>query len=209
MSKADYLSKYISGPAKKKKKRKSAASNIVVDLPIEYQQEEPEVVEENEMAPVHVEMKTREFKGFKRIDDGTVVDQPTASPESTAQSQQTVYRDLSGRIIDIDEKRQQVREEKERAAHKFTEIRLSEQEQELQSKQTKGVEKGPRTNLSTAIDDPMALFSPETPQINLEIDNYTYSKGVNPVNRFGIKAGYFWDGIDRGNGFEEMVLRKW
>lgn len=216
MSKADYLSKYTSGPSKKKKKsrKNTAPSSIVVDVPIDIQpaDEPEEEAEENETSPVQVELHTREFKGFKRIDNGTVVDPSTVSasiPGFTAltssshppPTQQTIYRDLSGRIIDIDEKRQQVLEEKERASKTFTEIRLTEDEQHTQAKQSF------KPKATSTIDDPMALFNPQSREFDLGIDNYKYNKGVNPVNRFGIKAGYFWDGIDRGNGFEELVIR--
>jgi pre-mRNA-splicing factor CWC26 len=47
--------------------------------------------------------------------------------------------------------------------------------------------------------DPMMKYQTNT--------NKKVYKGPPPKpNRFGIMPGYRWDGIDRGNGFEEKVL---
>ncbi|PHH77909.1 hypothetical protein CDD80_7591 [Ophiocordyceps camponoti-rufipedis] len=141
----------------------------------------------------------------------------------TAQEQETVYRDATGRRIDISMKRAEAR----RAA-------LEAEQKELQAKEAlKGeaqleTARKRREQLSdakamafarTADDeemnkelkekerwnDPMAQFMDvkKTGSGNSKVSKRhpTYSGAAAP-NRYGIRPGYRWDGVDRGNGME-------
>lgn len=209
-SRAELLARYLSGSDSKKRKKKSrkptsaASTSIIIDVPIidqPVEDELPEVIPDDETVPVKVELaSTKINKGFKRIDNGAIV---TKEPEKLTNQQltnqsQTVYRDSSGKIIDINERKQEFEAKKAQDGQsKFTEIRLNEEEQ---LKQAKEKYKPPVDEF----DDPMSLFESN----RKSTDDYTYTKGINPVNRYHIKAGFFWDGIDRSNGFEQLKIRQ-
>jgi pre-mRNA-splicing factor CWC26 len=58
-------------------------------------------------------------------------------------------------------------------------------------------------------DDPMANYSRKKSDISTENSGKLIYKGpASKPNRFGICPGYRWDGVDRGNGFEDQVLAK-
>lgn len=233
MSRVDYLAKYLSKDDSKKKKPKSKSKTNIV---IEKESVDPvDVNDDLDETPVEVKLsqQPKEYKGFKRIDNGDSVDvdqeaqlQVAALPQDEIPQQQTVYRDRTGNIVDIDTKRQQLQQEK---AEK--EIRRSQQQQainqgDLQKAETLELDRRLAENksfLATSrdsdynlmmkakqrFDDPLRTFAPAVPSAAVsKTGKMYYNKDVAAPNRYAIRPGYFWDGIDRSNGFEEIIMRK-
>lgn len=232
MSRADYLSKYLSGNDKKKKKKyiKEPALSLVV---VGGTRSIPNVVPatddiltapndpENEYLPATVDsVSTKVLKGFKRIDDGKET-KPTAP-----QKNQTVYRDQSGRIVDLDTKRKEIKEEKERKIAEEETLRdqintgeldaLKREEDRVAESHAKrfDVSKDDKEYVEhmkrkERFEDPMAMFGESVKsEEKSKTGRPVYTGGMHPANRFKIKAGHFWDGIDRTNGFEDRLLQK-
>lgn len=194
--------------------------------------------------PVFVEAGTKPIRnmGFKRIDDGTEPknlekpkdNQNNAVLQSTRQQSQihnTVYRDSTGRIIDIENTRrilsQQKEDEKQKAKEDAWKLKTGDvqklQEIELQQalKNTNSFSVTPLhkeyvdyMKAKPRLEDPLLEYGASANQESRTDAFFSvtgrpfYQNGVSPPNRFGIKAGYFWDGIDRSNGFEQLTLRQ-
>lgn len=176
---------------------------------------------DEESRPVVVK-NVKENKGFKRIDDGTLVEPSSLDSSNNAiakqtsqnkttlsnQAPETIFRDSSGKIIDIKEAQRdfELRKEEERRRKETIEVRSSKQQQLEQETRVF------KSSLDKNFEDPVSVFQ-ESRRIkneseDIEMSKFVFNKGINPPNRFDIPAGYFWDGVDRSNGFESLMLRK-
>lgn len=200
-------------------------------------------------APVHVIMPLNSHtrKGFKRIDTGEVVEQNQVSlcdtsklskNESNKVSENsdhtevnflqgdTIYRDRSGRIIDINTKREEVSKLKARAEEEkkvlqellntgdVDSIRKRNLAESLSIAHTFDISKDDAQYKATMtekkqFDDPLLAFNPDSRDEKLSLSGRPiYSQRLAPANRFNLPAGHFWDGIDRSNGFEAKIVSK-
>ncbi|KIJ11952.1 hypothetical protein PAXINDRAFT_83664 [Paxillus involutus ATCC 200175] len=140
-------------------------------------------------------------------------------------AQETVYRDASGRKIDTKAARadaarkKREREEKEAKKMQWGKGLMQRDEEEkrrLQLEKNKSLpfsrraddkELNEELKAQERWNDPAAAFltakkaskGPRKPE---------YSGPPPPPNRFGIKPGYRWDGVDRGNGFEKKLFQR-
>jgi pre-mRNA-splicing factor CWC26 len=139
------------------------------------------------------------------------------------QGQETVYRDASGRIINIAMKRAEARRAAEAEAKKKAaeaDAVRGDAQIEMREQRKKELEEAKymtvaRTEDDVAMNDelkerdrwndPAAKFLSTTKKsssgVRSKSGKPTYQGAFQP-NRYGIRPGYRWDGVDRGNGFE-------
>ena len=149
-----------------------------------------------------------------------------AGLDPTGKAQETIYRDASGRIINVAMKRAELRakaEEEERKKQEELEARKGdvqrrekeERKRDLEDAKVMGVARyADDTKLNDELkererwNDPMAQLIATKKSSSKggksKGGGKTYQGAFEP-NRYGIKPGWRWDGVDRGNGFE----RKW
>lgn len=150
-----------------------------------------------------------------------------AGLDPTGKAQETIYRDASGRIINVAMKRAELRakaEEEERKKRELEENQKGDvQRQEQEERRQALVDAKVMTVARHADDkqlndelkererwnDPMAQMlgtrkSTKGGKAKSKAAGKTYQGAFEP-NRYGIRPGWRWDGVDRGNGFE----RKW
>ncbi|KAJ7690723.1 Pre-mRNA-splicing factor of RES complex-domain-containing protein [Mycena rosella] len=148
---------------------------------------------------------------------------PAATAEEMALAQETVYRDATGKKINTKAARAEAaklkREREEKEAQKMEwgkglvqRDEAEKRKQELEKQRGKkfaryadDADLNEEMKAKELWNDPAAQFltkkrakGPRKPE---------YNGPPPPPNRFGIKPGYRWDGVDRGNGFEKKLFQ--
>ncbi|OQO10858.1 hypothetical protein B0A48_04159 [Cryoendolithus antarcticus] len=153
-----------------------------------------------------------------------------AGLDPTGKAQETIYRDASGRIINVAMKRAELRAKAEEEERKKAEA-IENQKGDVQKRQAQerkealveakvmGVARyADDAKLNDELrererwNDPMAKLIGSKKSSSGEMKSAGKVKGGGKSyegafepNRYGIRPGWRWDGVDRGNGFE----RKW
>ncbi|KAK4193896.1 Pre-mRNA-splicing factor of RES complex-domain-containing protein [Podospora australis] len=149
-----------------------------------------------------------------------------ASRAHASDDEEVILRDATGRRIDISMRRAEARRQALLAQQAEEEKKLllkGEKQQELSRQKREELENAALMPLARGKDDkelnelqkeqerwndPMAQFLEGPSQATgTGKKKKGYGKrpvyvGAAPPNRYGIKPGYRWDGVDRGNGFE-------
>ncbi|KAH8732160.1 Pre-mRNA-splicing factor of RES complex-domain-containing protein, partial [Phaeosphaeriaceae sp. PMI808] len=139
--------------------------------------------------------------------------------EMGSTAQETIYRDASGRIINVAMKRAEARKkveeeerkklEKEKAARGDVQnAEAARRKQQLQDAKTMTIARyADDADLNDELkerghwNDPAANFLRKK-KAGRSITGKPLYQGAFQPNRYGIRPGHRWDGVDRGNGFE-------
>ena len=145
-------------------------------------------------------------------------------PEHSGKGKETIYRDASGRAINIHAKRAEARlaaEEAERKARADAEAakgdvqraQAAARKEELKdahfmplARYADDVEMNEELKEKERWNDPAAAFISKK-KAGKSVTGQPLYQGAWMPNRYGIRPGYRWDGVDRGNGFEAEYFK--
>ena len=142
--------------------------------------------------------------------------------EHSGKGKETIYRDASGRIINVQMKRAEARKKAEDEARKVAadleaqkgDVQRAEKEKRKEkleeakfmpvARYADDVELNEELKERERWNDPAAGFL-EKKKAGKSVSGKPLYEGPAAPNRYGIRPGYRWDGVDRGTGFE----REW
>ncbi len=140
--------------------------------------------------------------------------------EHSGKGKETIYRDASGRIINVQMKRAEARRKAEEEAAKAAaeleaqkgdvqRVQREKRKEQLQdarlmpvARYADDVELNEELKDRERWNDPAAGFL-EKKKEGKSVSGKPLYKGAAAPNRYGIRPGYRWDGVDRGTGFEK------
>lgn len=149
-----------------------------------------------------------------------------AGLDPDGKAQETIYRDASGRIINVAMKRAEMRakaEEEERKKQEELESRKGDVQRREREVRKQELQEAKVMTVARHADDrtlndelrererwndpmaPMLASKKSSSKGGKSIGGGKAYQGAFEPNRYGIRPGWRWDGVDRGNGFE----RKW
>lgn len=146
------------------------------------------------------------------------------SDSHSGRGKETIYRDASGRIINVGMKRAEARKAAEEAAAKeAAELEAQKGDVQLAAREARKAELAEAKLLPVARyaddadlndelkerqrwDDPAAAFLKKK-EGGKSVSGKPLYTGAAMPNRYGIRPGYRWDGVDRGNGFEREYFK--
>lgn len=171
------------------------------------------------------ERKKREAASLS-VDVSMASSTPAANDDDDQEArlaQQTVYRDSSGRIIDLNaqqaeqERLERLRLEKQAERNTWSQGLVQKQQRQQAAAQLAAVQQQGIARRATdneyneyfkqqqRVDDPAMAFLTKKRSAGPSMPKY---KGGWPPNRFNIPPGYRWDGVDRGNGYEKAFFER-
>jgi pre-mRNA-splicing factor CWC26 len=123
-----------------------------------------------------------------------------------AKSQETIYRDASGRIINVAMKRAEARRaEAEKKAKEEAAREALMGDVQRQQRKTRKQDEALNEELKDVArwNDPAAQFLTQKKGPGASVTGRPLYKGSFQPNRYGIRPGHRWDGVDRSTGFEK------
>ncbi|KAK9356695.1 Pre-mRNA-splicing factor of RES complex-domain-containing protein [Lipomyces doorenjongii] len=149
---------------------------------------------------------------------------------TSGKNAEVVYRDASGRRIDINaykaKMRQQLLDEEKKKAEALEkekelnkglvqELQRKEEDRKLDeagaislNRYAHDKELNDELKQQALWEDPAARFLSKRKKETVSATGLKVYQGAFPPNRFNIPPGHRWDGVDRSNGFEERLLQK-
>ena len=161
---------------------------------------------------VTAQLKRKEAEERRRfLEDGD---------EHSGKGKETIYRDASGRIINVQMKRAEARKKAEEEAAKAAaelegqkgDVQRAEKEKRREqlseakfmpiARYADDVELNEDLKERERWNDPAAGFL-EKKKEGKSVSGKPLYRGAAAPNRYGIRPGHRWDGVDRGTGFEK------
>ncbi|KAI9745502.1 MAG: Pre-mRNA-splicing factor cwc26 [Claussenomyces sp. TS43310] len=175
-------------------------------------------------AAVSAQMERRKREEMARWEaEEAAAARATGKKRTKGQGEETVYRDATGRRIDISMRRAEARrelDEKERKEREMKEAQKGDVQRAAAAKRREDLDEARFIPLARTVDDeemneelrrrerwndPAAQFLSDrkggTGGGGKGVSKKVYT-GAAPPNRYGIRPGHRWDGVDRGNGWE-------
>ena len=144
--------------------------------------------------------------------------------EHSGKGKETIYRDASGRIINVAMKRAEARRKADAEAAKAAaelEAQKGDVQRAEQGKRREQLQDAKFMTVARYADeaelndelkekqrwnDPAAAFL-EKKEAGKSVSGRPLYKGAAAPNRYGIRPGYRWDGVDRSTGFEKEYFK--